>query len=338
MKKIISLFALMICAGVLRAQDIHFSQYYTLPINLNPGIAGFTECDYRVSSSYRNQWGSVTTPFSTKFVSYDMSVWEAENGNSLGAGLSFFNDKAGTAAMGLTNINLSASYAFRISKKTVLSPGISAAWNQRSLNIGGLKWDNQYDGVSADPSLPSGEAGAAPYRYFDYATGVMLKTRVKKDEVFQFGLSALHLNMPRYSFGGTGDRLSIRYVGFTSYEKFLKEKNYIVPSALIMKQGPAMEITAGLMYKIILGMDSKYTGENVSSYVMFGGAYRLKDAIVLSFYYDYKHKAGVGLSYDINLSGLSSVTTGRGGPEISLFYKGFLSERSNRKKASVRFN
>lgn len=337
MKKV--LFSLLILIGTSSiGQDIHFSQFYNLPINLNPGIAGFTDCDYRVLSSYRRQWGSVTVPYVTKYAAYDMTIYEMENGNSLGGGVSFFNDRAGSSAMGLTNINLALSYAFRVSKKGVLSPGISAAYNQRSITIAGLAWDSQYDGAEVNLALPSGEAGAAPYMYFDYTAGVMYKHRIKKEDNIQAGLSALHLSMPYYSLGGGGDRLAMRYVATGIYQKQILDKTYLLPSFLVMKQGPAYQATAGVMYKQIIGMDSKYTDANLSSYMMIGGFYRFRDAVVVSFYYDYKHIAALGVSYDINLSRLSAATTGRGGPEFSLIYKGFFSKRSAMRKGTVRFN
>lgn len=337
MKKVLFILLLAVATSG-HSQDIHFSQFYNQPINLNPGIAGFTDCDYRVFSSYRRQWASVTVPFSTKYVSYDMSIYEMENGNSFGGGVSFFNDKAGTSAMGLTNINLALSYAFRVSKKAVVSAGISAAYNQRSINIGGLKWDSQYDGSAFNSGLSSGESGAAPYMYFDYSSGALYKHKLKKEDFFQIGLSALHLNMPYYSLGGGGDRLSMRYVGTGSYQKQILDKTFLIPSFIGMVQGPAYEITGGLLYKQIIGMDSKYTDANLSSYIMIGGFYRYRDAVIVSFYYDYKHIASLGVSYDINLSRLSAATTGRGGPEFSLIYKGFFSQRSAMRKSTVRFN
>lgn len=337
MKKLLLLPALVLCS-VLHAQDIHFSQFYNLPINLNPAIAGTTDCDYRVLSSYRRQWGSVTVPFSTKYASYDMSIYEMENGSSLGGGLSFFNDKAGSSAMGLTNINLAASYQFRVTKKGMLAAGASAAYNQRSINIGGLKWDNMYDGAGVNTALGSGEAGAAPYMYFDYAGGVIYSQKIKKEDYVKFGISALHLNMPYYSLGGGGDRLALRYTANGTYQKQILDKTFLLPSFLLMKQGPAYEMTAGVMYKQIIGMDSKYTDANLSSYMMIGGFYRFRDAVIVSFYYDYKHIAALGVSYDINISGLSAATTGRGGPEVSLIYKGFFSKRSAKRKSTIRFN
>lgn len=337
MRKIIQLLFLSVVSGAY-AQDIHFSQFYNQPLNLNPGIAGFTDCDYRVLSSYRRQWGSVTVPFVTKYAAYDMSIYEMENGNSVGGGVSFFNDKAGSSSMGLTNINLAAAYAFRVSKKGVVSAGISAAYNQRSINIAGLKWDSQYDGSGVNPALGSGEAGAAPYMYFDYSAGAIYRHKIKKEDRLELGFSSLHLNMPYYSLGGGGDRLALRYVATGSYQKQILDKTFLLPSFIAMKQGPAYEITAGMMYKQIIGMDSKYTDANLSSYMMIGGFYRFRDAVVVAFYYDYKHIASLGVSYDINISRLATATTGRGGPEISLIYKGFFSKRSAMKKSTVRFN
>lgn len=338
MKKILLLISIMVASDLVYGQDLHFSQYFTQPLNLNPGIAGFTDCDYRLSSSYKNQWSAVPAMFSTKYVAYDMTVFESNSGNSLGAGVSFFKDKAGSAAMGLTNINGSLAYAFRLNNKSVLSAGISGAWNQRSINIGGLTTDSQYDGSGVNTGLPNMEAGAAPYIFWDFGAGVVERANYGKGQSIILGLSALHVNMPRYSFGGTGDRLSIRYVGTLTITKLLKEKSYLVPTFLVMKQGPALELTGGLLYKLILGMDSKYTTENVSSYIMMGGQYRFRDALIVSLLYEHKHIVTFGLSYDINLSGLSKVTYARGGPEVSLIYKGFFSKKSARKKTSVRFN
>ncbi|MBK7037948.1 MAG: type IX secretion system membrane protein PorP/SprF [Bacteroidetes bacterium] len=51
--------------GVLRAQDVHFSQYNAAPLALNPALTGVNSCDWRAGLTYRNQWNSVTTPYVT---------------------------------------------------------------------------------------------------------------------------------------------------------------------------------------------------------------------------------------------------------------------------------
>ena len=48
-----------------KAQDLHFSQFYEAPLLRNPALAGLFEGDVRAQLVYRNQWGSVTTPYQT---------------------------------------------------------------------------------------------------------------------------------------------------------------------------------------------------------------------------------------------------------------------------------
>ena len=43
----------------LNAQDIHFSQFYMSPLNLNPALTGVMNCNTRFVGNYRNQWASV---------------------------------------------------------------------------------------------------------------------------------------------------------------------------------------------------------------------------------------------------------------------------------------
>ena len=60
----------------VEAQDIHFSQFYMSPLNLNPALTGIMNCNMRVSSNYRNQWSSVlkADAFKTYNVSYDQKI------------------------------------------------------------------------------------------------------------------------------------------------------------------------------------------------------------------------------------------------------------------------
>jgi len=58
----IVLFALLLSALGLTAQDIHFSQYGNSPLNLNPGLAGVFGGDLRFVGNYRKQWLTVPVP------------------------------------------------------------------------------------------------------------------------------------------------------------------------------------------------------------------------------------------------------------------------------------
>ena len=49
----------------VRSQDIHWSQFNDNQLFQNPGHAGHFDGDYRFIGNYRDQWRSVTVPFST---------------------------------------------------------------------------------------------------------------------------------------------------------------------------------------------------------------------------------------------------------------------------------
>ena len=46
-------------------QDIHFSQFYSSPLTLNPAYTGNYEGNWRVMSNYRTQWSAIAEPYKT---------------------------------------------------------------------------------------------------------------------------------------------------------------------------------------------------------------------------------------------------------------------------------
>ena len=42
----------------LNSQDIHFSQFYMSPLNLNPAMTGVMNGNIRLTGNYWNQWAS----------------------------------------------------------------------------------------------------------------------------------------------------------------------------------------------------------------------------------------------------------------------------------------
>ncbi|MBL0100734.1 MAG: type IX secretion system membrane protein PorP/SprF [Saprospiraceae bacterium] len=62
----------------LSAQDIHFTQFYMSPLNLNPALTGVMNCKTRMVANYRNQWAAVlaANAYNTYSVSYDQKyLW-----------------------------------------------------------------------------------------------------------------------------------------------------------------------------------------------------------------------------------------------------------------------
>nr|MBU9935984.1 type IX secretion system membrane protein PorP/SprF [Ferruginibacter sp.] len=99
MKRFFNIVLLLGLGLCLRAQDLHFSQFFNTPLTTNPANTGFIpDADYRVGAHYRNQWSSVmSTPYKTISAFADLQLMRdrLENG-WLGLGAVILNDQAGT--------------------------------------------------------------------------------------------------------------------------------------------------------------------------------------------------------------------------------------------------
>ena len=85
-------------------------------------------------------------------------------------------------------------------------------------------------------------------------------------------------------------------------------------------QGENKEIIVGNTFKYYIKEDSKYTGIIQRTAVNFGVHYRYGDALIFAFSYDKRQQYSIGLSYDMNLSGVSRISGFSGGPEITFRY------------------
>ena len=310
---------------LLKAQDIHFSQFYVAPLTLNPAAAG-TIKGYRFTSCYKDQWKSIGAPYKTIFASFDINMLRSKSRkNALGAGISFFSDKAGTSKMGLSMGNLSLAYHVQLNHFNSLGAGIQGGYGQRSISNTDLKWDNQFDGDVFDPNGNSNENMLFPnFDFADISGG--LYWNLEREESFKAnaGLAVFHLNNPSQSYYDRyGEKLFTKIFLHGGTEFLFENTNTaLLPSFLLVKQGPFYEINTGAMIKFILGIDSKYTGLRSSSAFYLGGFYRFRDAISLVSRFDFKSNWSMGISYDINVSPLRVASSGRGGMEVSVGYKG----------------
>ena len=135
----------ILVAGVLlfftqtKAQDVHFSQYGSSPLMLNPALAGLSNGDYRGYVNFRTQWPTVASnnTYRTYAGGLDMAVGNVTKFNSYaGIGLSFMADQAGAIHLNSDRVTLSAAYHFMLDKKGTqqLSAGLQASFNLRSID------------------------------------------------------------------------------------------------------------------------------------------------------------------------------------------------------------
>lgn len=325
-----------------QSQDIHFSQFWMAPLLQNPSLAGAVN-DMQAVLNYKDQWRSVASPYKTVNISFDMRLSNTNAKKGFwAAGINVFNDKAGDAKMGTTQGNLSFAYHVKLNKKSTLGCGLMGGFGQRSINFSSLQWGSQYDGSSFNAALPNNEsAGSSSITYPEIGAGAVWA--YKKGEAYitgndqinaNAGIAVFHANQPEYSFYGTGENLKMKIVAHANALYGIKNTNFsIVPGLFMAIQGSSKEILMGTMFRYTLKEASKITGYLKGSALSFGLHYRNKDALVMSGMLEMGQYA-FGVSYDINVSGLKTVSNGKGGFEISLR---FISPNPFTGKSNARF-
>lgn len=330
-------------AATISAQDIHFSQFNQSPLTLNPALAGTTVW-IRAGLQYRTQWRAVTVPYNTIGASFDIKSkkrwikiknatekYRQSGDNGFGWGVNVYNDKAGDGRMGTLQANASLAYQIFVGAKSMLALGFQGGIFQRSIDFSKLYWGTQYDPTSSagySTSLPADKAianGSSSFIKPDLGVGGIYTYKKNErymsggDQMdFTLGASMFHVAQPKYSYLGSGEKLYMRTVihgnGIIGIPN---SRIAIAPGFAIMKQGPNQEIFAGSLIRYMLREDSKYTGFVKGASVSGGGFYRNKDAFVAMMLIEFS-SYGLGMSYDFNVSGLKTVSSGRGGFEITL--------------------
>jgi len=325
MKKLI-LFSLIqvFVVAILTAQDIHLSQFFETPLLRNPALAGVFTGDVRIQTVYRNQWKTVGYPYTTKALSVEYKFVLPQSNDFLTVGLQAFHDIAGVTR--LTTVEFLPAINFHKSlsteKNIFLSAGFAAGPVQRNFDDKRLTFDNQYTNGRFDPSAPSGEN----FSYFkasfvDFATGLSFNSSLFDGGNVYVGASLYHFNKPTKNYNHVQFFLDPKIQGNAGLKTPLNDRVELLVEANYLKQGAYSEAIAGgqLLYYVTDMSESA----NIKSVAFGGGVFiRLKDAIVPVLKLNYNN-VDVALSYDINISSLSAATTGRGGYEMSLSYKGF---------------
>lgn len=323
------------------AQDIHFSQLTQTPLLMNPAQAGMTH-EVMAVINYKDQWRSVSSnPFRTFNVSADAAVMKSKNGSRLGVGLNMFSDKAGDGVMKTTTGQLHLAGVLALNDNSFLSMGLYGGFGQRSLSYDKLYWDNQYIGGQLDLNAPSHEPQTFANRsYADIGAGLAWyygtgNNTISSNDAWNVtaGFAVQHINQPVYTYYGNTDmHLPMKFLAHGNGEIGLKNYSLVLePGYLVMIQGGHHEINAGMLVKYWMQEASVYTGRKKPAAFVLGGYYRFSDALnIVTAYEMYPFR--IGLSYDINLSGLTAASQARGGFEVSLRYL-MATDTKNKNKA-----
>ena len=233
----------------------------------------------------------------------------------------------------------------KLNDKSFLSGGVQGGINQKSIRADELRFDNQYDGSGHNKGLNSNEnlsnlselkpsfSGGVSYIW----SNSLRKSNVGKADgakKMKFGFALHHFNSPSFSFSNN-EKLGLKYI--SSFEGSFGSRSTpwtIQPVVLVGLQNKATDIVVGSLFKYLLVDGSRITDFRKSTSIGLGAYYRFKDAIIPTVQIEFA-SFEMGISYDVNLSQLSTSSNGRGGFELNLKYT---SEQSTfSRKSTARF-
>ena len=319
MKKTIYIsFILFFIVKNVCSQDIHFTQFWNVPLYHNPALTGVYSGDMRMVANYRNQWASVPVPYSTFHGSFEQKIPIKRLGNNvLGGGILLNHDQAGDSKLSRTNITLSSAYTHQLSNKHFLSGGLQIGIAQRRFQTDELTFDNQFNGDVFDGNLPTNEVFTNKNFIFgELNAGLNWHFQLSQKGISaDAGIGLAHINKPPQSFfENEVVRLPRRMSIFAKANIPVTPIIDLQPALLIQRQGAYRENIYGTNFKYHF---SKKAGNEMGVYI--GAWHRTGDALAFSAGVDYLNLS-VGISYDINISPFKTATNGAGGPEISAIY------------------
>lgn len=193
---------IIFCVNI-HAQDIHFSNFYASPLNLNPALSGLFRGNIRFTALYRDQYRTVSRPYQTAALGVDFLNKRRRNKHVMfGYGLQINYDIAGDSRFSSTQLIVPLAIHFPVKReKLILSLGISPALHFYSFSQAGMQLPNQFidDRYVASQAMDD-DFSQLSTSLFDLAVGANIKFFPKSTQTYSFGLALHNVNEPQLSF------------------------------------------------------------------------------------------------------------------------------------------
>ena len=321
-KRIYGILALLFCLlpSTMMCQDIHFSQFWLAPVNINPAATGFFEGDARLMAYNRTQWRAISKAYQTVGISADLPIVKRPSKQDIfGLGVTLDYDQTGNSKYRTMQGNLMFSYARSLNSRNnnFLMGGLFVGGAQRSWSYTDLTFDEQFQNGVFNPDLPSTETYHGNNFWFaDMGLGIQWFYQPDFLKYYQVGFSVSHLNRPKITMMKDDNiRLPVKFTAHASMSLAVNSSIAIIPSAYISFQKKYREFLVGATYSHSLPID-------VMGYINktnIGLYYRWNDAVYLAAGMDWR-RFKFSISYDFNVSQLSAASNARGGVEIMVSY------------------
>lgn len=323
----------------LQGQDQHFTQFFAAPLTLNPALSGAFNGNYRLGVIYRDQGGAeLQDPYLTFATAIDLRFRVANSKSSVvtdafGAGITFYNDRVPNFDVSTNQMNIAGAYHKYLGKAGTqfLSAGFQVGIAQKNINYEDLTFDDQFDGnsgytIPTEENLPENN-----FAYSDLAAGVNYAFLPTKGISVYAGFAVHHFNNPQVSFYfdkrddvKLGDsELLTKYTGYLSLNIPIAESVQLHPRGLLYMQGEHLALNAGSNFRFLFN-DVNGTALHLGGWarpVRYENDQIDLDAIIMMAGLEYNNFL-LGLSYDMDMSGVNSASSRLGAFEISIVYLG----------------
>jgi type IX secretion system PorP/SprF family membrane protein len=320
MKKTACILLAYLCISFsVKAQDPHFSQFFSSPLTLNPALTGKFDGTLRVAGNYRNQWPAFNNVYTTSTLSVDFAVMKKllpEN-DTWGVGILALTDKAGGGILTNNYVGISTSYHKALNEDgySQIGAGFQATYGQKRLDNTKLTFEDQltpfgFTGISQDIFATNN----LNINYIDINAGIIYTGSTSDRNNFYAGASVYHINRPKESFKGGS--------WFISPRATISAGGYFPVSDLLTLHTSAIYQAQNKESETILGgaLAANLNEDEVNPSTVYAGAWvRFNDALIPYIGLEFGG-IRIGASYDINTSSLRTASQSRGGMEISLIY------------------
>jgi type IX secretion system PorP/SprF family membrane protein len=321
----------------VKAQDFQFSQFYNVPLYMNPAFAGSLH-KTRISLHQRLQWPRLDARYTTSVLSADKYFANYKSG----MGLIIMQDYQGGGQISSSEIHLMYSYELVLNRKFTFRPGLQLGYVSRHIDYAELRFPHQYDNQqglvgSQDPQ----DIGKTVKGYADVSAGGVLYSKA-----FWTGFAVHHINTPNQSFKGNGivSKLPAQFSLVSGYKIVLykkvslhndKQEVSITPTFQYKWQGKSDQLDLGLYgaaNQFLVGI--WYRGIPIKYYTDSTGNKFQNNESVIAFVGWKGEVMRIGYSYDFVISRLARARTG-GAHELNITFV-FDTKRHKKKKIMKR--
>ena len=319
----------LLFSSVLRAQDIHWTQFTQSPLTLNPALTGDFEGTFRISGIYRDQYNFVRSQnpggkgFRTPSFSVDVPILALRGNDWVSAGIVAYADKAGTGGLTNNGYLASGSYHLALDKKgkSYLVAGVQFGSVTREIK------DRQ--ALTFEDNILNGQLGAASIDFAKLSEdgesysvanfGLMYRTAASKKVDFNLGAAVSYITRPNGSLSATGGaagaggefKRPLKLTVHGQMENRMSDNFTLYPAFIFQNSAKVNELAIQAMG----GYNLTFNEQPLQAKAGLG--YRVGDAVQVllgGIYNDWQF----GLAYDLTTSGLTSANNLRGGFELAI--------------------